>query len=184
MHGSAGRQAAAAVDATSEPPTFEGVYRSEIGYVLNSLRRLGVSEAELEDVAHDVFVAVHRHFAEYDGARPVRPWLFAFVYRIARDHRRLARHHREVGAIEHESASLEPLPDEAVDDERLRAALLGALEALDFDKRSLIVMHDIDGMPVTEIARLLEVPLNTAYSRVRLARAALEKQLEHTGRRR
>jgi len=57
---------------------FQDVYRREISYVVHTLRRLGVHSAELEDVAHDVFLAVHRHFAERDAARPLRPWLFGF----------------------------------------------------------------------------------------------------------
>jgi RNA polymerase sigma-70 factor (ECF subfamily) len=80
-----------------------------------------------------------------------------------------------------EPAAAAALPDQAVEDERLRRLLLAVLDALDFEKRSIIVMHDVDGMPVPEIAKLLEVPLNTAYSRLRLARAAFEKKLESLG---
>jgi RNA polymerase sigma-70 factor (ECF subfamily) len=161
---------------------FEGVYRAELSYVMHTLRRLGVAHTDLEDVAHDVFVAVHRHFDDYDAGRPLRPWLFAFAYRIARDHRKLARHRLEVHEPVDEPAGEMPLPDEALDDERLRRMLLAVLDALDFEKRSIIVMHDIDGMPVPEIAKLLEVPLNTAYSRLRLARAAFERELERLRR--
>jgi RNA polymerase sigma-70 factor (ECF subfamily) len=157
---------------------FETLYRAELSYVLHTLRRLGVGPAEIEDVAHDVFVAIYRHFGDYDPERPLRPWIFTFAFRMARDHRRLARHHREVSGNEDEGASGAPLPDEALDDARLRRSLTAALDALDFEKKSLIVMHAIEGMPVPEIARMLEIPLNTAYSRLRLARSAFEKQLE------
>ncbi len=62
---------------------FQDVYRREISYVVHTLRRLGVQSAELEDVAHDVFVAVYRHFGERDPDRPLKPWLFGFCFRIA-----------------------------------------------------------------------------------------------------
>ena len=45
-----------------------------------------------------------------------------------------------------------------------------ALDALDLDRRSVFVMHELDGQAVPEIARTLSIPLNTAYSRLRLAR--------------
>ena len=48
---------------------------------------------------------------------------------------------------------------------------------MDFEKRSLVVMHDLEGIAVPEIAALLAVPLNTAYSRLRLARAEFEREL-------
>lgn len=161
--------------------SFHHVYRTELGYVLSTLRRLGVRPGDTEDVAHDVFVAVYRHIADYDASRPLRPWLFGFAYRIARDHKKLARHRHEVGELPTEPADSAAQPDEALEEERLRRLLLRVLDALDFEKRSIIVMHDVDGMPVPEIAKLLEVPINTAYSRLRLARAAFEKTLSTLG---
>ena len=156
---------------------FQAVYRRELSYVMHTLRRLGVHPAELEDVAHDTFVAVYRHFAEWDPARPIKPWLFGFCFRIASDHRKLARHRREAPPLAEEPASASPLPDQELDDERMRRHVLAALDAMDFEKRSLIVMHDLEGIAVPEIAALLAVPVNTAYSRLRLARGEFEKQI-------
>ncbi len=133
--------------------------------------------AGVEDVAHDVFVAVYRHWDDRDPSRPLRPWLFGFCFRLASDHRKLARHRHEGPALAHEPADPARLPDELVADERLRRRRLAALDAMDFDKRSLVVMHDLEGIGVPEIAALRAVPLNTAYSRLRLARAEFEKQL-------
>ena len=161
----------------SVPVDFQGVYARELSYVLHTLRRLGVAASELEDVTHDCFVAIYRHWNDYDPARPLRPWLFGFAFRIAADHRKLARHRHETGEPTVEHADPKPRPDQLVEEEQLRRDLLAALDAMDFDKRSLIVMHDVEGMPVPEIARMLDIPLNTAYSRVRLARAELERHL-------
>jgi RNA polymerase sigma-70 factor (ECF subfamily) len=166
-------------DAPKQDPTadFQDCYRRELSYVVHTLRRLGVKPAELEDVAHDVFVAVYRHFGERDPARPLKPWLFGFCFRIASDHRKLAWHRHEAPAGDHDTADPARWPDELVAEERLRRQLLAALDAMDFEKRSLVVMHDLEGIGVPEIAALLAVPLNTAYSRLRLARADFEKQL-------
>jgi len=161
-------------DPTAE---FQTTYRRELSYVVHTLRRLGVQPADLEDVAHDVFVAVYRHFDERDPGRPVRPWLFGFAYRIASDHRKLARHRHEAPPLAVEPPAPGPLPDEELDEERLRRSVLAALDAMDFDKRSLVVMHDLEGIAVPEIAALLAVPLNTAYSRLRLARTEFERHL-------
>ena len=45
-----------------------------------------------------------------------------------------------------------------------------ALDDLELDRRAVLILHDIDGHSVPEIARALSIPLNTAYSRLRLAR--------------
>jgi RNA polymerase sigma-70 factor (ECF subfamily) len=153
---------------------FEAVYRAEAGYVLHSLRRLGVHERDLEDVAHDVLVAVFRHLDDFDRGRPLRPWLFGFAYRFASDYRRLARHRYEAAPPVYEPAGTDPPADQQLDLERKRRLVLLALDRLDMDRRALLVMHDLDGHTMPEIARELSIPLNTAYSRLRLARRDFE----------
>jgi DNA-directed RNA polymerase specialized sigma24 family protein len=59
---------------------------------------------------HEVFLKVHARLADYDDARPfVRPWRFGFAYRVAADHRRLARHRVELLGARREGAA-ETLP--------------------------------------------------------------------------
>ena len=75
----------------AEPGTrdaiFTGLFAAEFDYVWASLRRLGVNERDVEDIAHDVFLHVYRKLGSYDPKRPVRPWLFGFAYRAASDYR-------------------------------------------------------------------------------------------------
>jgi len=54
-----------------------------------------------------------------------------------------------------------------------RALLRAALDAMDIESRALLVAHHVDGVAVPEIADALGIPLNTAYSRLRLARTKL-----------
>src|SRR5687767_11278492 len=75
---------------------YEIVYAQELKYVRSSLRRLGVSEAELPDVTQDVFITVYRRLTTFDRSRPIRPWLFGVTFRVAADHLRLSRHKREI----------------------------------------------------------------------------------------
>lgn len=157
---------------TAKPARFEAIFRAELPYVLATLRRLGGRVADLEDLAHEVFVVVHRRLPDYDASRPLRPWLFGIALRIASDDRRLARRRWERGDEGETEAAVakEVGPERAAIDAERRALVLRALDALDLDKRALIVLHDIDGEPMPEIAHALGVPLNTAYSRLRLAR--------------
>ena len=53
--------------------------------------------------------------------------------------------------------------------------VLKALDALDLDKRAVLVMHELDGVAIPDVAMALSIPLNTAYSRLRLARRDFEK---------
>jgi RNA polymerase sigma-70 factor (ECF subfamily) len=157
-------------------PVFREVFEMETSYVYHTLRRLGVRERDLEDLTHEVFVVVHRCLSEYDPRRALRPWLFGIAFRVASDHRRLAHHRREVeGEPDEEPVDGAPLADEAIEKEQDRRLCLEALDDLGLDRRAVLVLHDIDGQPVPEIARALSIPLNTAYSRLRLAREQLKE---------
>ena len=160
-----------AVAESCPPVDFRGVYDAELTYVWHTLRRLGVHERDLEDLCHDVFVVVFRHLADYDPRRPIRPWLFGIAFRVASDYRRSARVRREVTGATREVASAAPPADEEVARQQGLALVAQALATLDLDRRAVLVMHDIDGHVMPEIAAALGVPLNTAYSRLRLARA-------------
>lgn len=149
------------------PVDFDAIYRDEIAYVWRSLQRLGVRPSDLEDIAHDVFVVVYRRLSTYDSSRPLRPWLFGISLRVSKDHRRRARN------TEIPSDAIEVVDDRAVPAQRAadRDLVMSALAHLDLDKRAVLLMHDLDGFTAPEIAAALEIPLNTVYSRLRLARA-------------
>lgn len=153
------------------PPDFATLYRCEFSYVWKTLRRLGAPARDLEDLVHDVFVVVHRHLAEYDPARPLRPWLFGIAMRVLADFRRLLRNQREISSPDEEAVDQGPSPDARVQESEARAVLMKALDALDMDRRAVFVMHDIDEIAAPDIASSLAIPLNTVYSRLRLARA-------------
>lgn len=162
-------------EGTSPPLDFETLFRRELAYVWFTLRRLGVLTHDLEDVTHDVFVLVYRHLDRYDATRPIRPWLFGFAYRVACGYRRLARHRMsavgDLTDVEDHSASVD---DELAVRESLDLALR-ALDELDLDRRAVFVLHDIEGCSMPEVANALQIPLNTAYSRLRVARVQFAK---------
>lgn len=157
--------------------SFEEVYSETFGYVFHALRRLGVQARDLEDVVHDVFVAAHRHFSSYDSTRPIKPWLFGFAYRTASDYRQLARHRQVPQPEGFDVVDVGNLPDEQLAQKQAQERFAKALDALDLDRRAVFVMHDINGHSMPEVADALGVPLNTGYSRLRLARRDLEAAL-------
>lgn len=150
---------------------FRQVFDEHAAYVHASLGRLGIRDPDRDDLSSEVFVRVHRELDRYDSSRPLRPWLFAFAARIASDHRRLARHRREVLEEPTDVASDIPAPDRALESVEARRIVDRALEELDLEKRAVFVLHDLDDTPVPEIARALDIPEGTAYSRLRAARA-------------
>jgi RNA polymerase sigma-70 factor (ECF subfamily) len=147
---------------------FRTIFELEIGYVMRTLRRLGVAPADLEDLAHDVFLAVHQRLDSYDPARALRPWLFGFAFRVASHYRRKAG--RETALEVDRVADATDGPDALLEKEARRQLVLAGLAAIELSRRAVFVLHELDGVTCDEIARTLEIPLGTTYSRLRLAR--------------
>jgi RNA polymerase sigma-70 factor, ECF subfamily len=154
-------------------PDLGAIFDEHFDYVWATLRRFGVRDADREDLVHEVFLKVHGRLADYDTSRPLRPWLFGFAYRVASDYHRLARHRVEVLGGPGEAAAPALPADQRIEAFEARDLLLTALHTLPLDRRAVLVMHDVDEVPVPEIAETLGIPLNTAYSRLRLAREQL-----------
>jgi RNA polymerase sigma-70 factor (ECF subfamily) len=161
---------------------FRAVYDAGFKHVWHTLRRLGVVERDLEDAAHEVFVVVHRRLAEFDATRPLKPWLTGIAWRVAADERRRARHRREsLGEAPASTQTPGPGPEQALASEQARARVHRALQSLDLDRRVVFVMAELDGASAPEIAQALGIPLNTVYSRLRVARQRLADAVRRQG---
>lgn len=167
---SAAQELAAAVPL---PEAFHSVYREHFRFVWRSLRRMGVAEANVDDVAQEVFLIVYRKLPEFEARSSLRTWLFGIAFRVASDHRRRPEQRLRVAAS---SAPSEDLPDlgpgplESLE-QRDRARILESLLAtLDEKKRAILILADLEGFSAPEISESLSIKLNTVYSRLRLAR--------------
>jgi RNA polymerase sigma-70 factor (ECF subfamily) len=157
---------------------FAAVYRDNLDYVWQSLRRLGVPAADLEDLAHEVFLVVHRKLAEYDTARPIKPWLFGIAFRVASDHRRkLTRRGEQADDAADARAAADASPEAQVVTRQAIELARRALAAVDDDARAVFILAELDGVAVTDVATSLEIPVNTAYTRLRRARLAVASAL-------
>lgn len=156
-------------------PDFRSLFETQFSYVWNVLKRLGVAERDLEDLAQQVFLQVHAQLASFDTRRPLRPWLFAFAYHLASNYRRLARHRVELSIVAPEHADSLPGADEQlITRQELELAEL-ALERVAIDRRAVLMLHEVEGHSIPDVAESLGIPLNTAYSRLRLARQEYEQ---------
>ena len=153
------------------------IFEEHFDYVWNTLRRLGVRDRDLEDLVHEVFLKIHLRRGDYDETRPIRPWVFGFALRVAADYRRLARHRVEVLGSAAEPVDTGPGGEERLERRNAQALVEAGLDLLDLDRRAVLVLHDIDEVPVPAIAEALGIPVNTAYSRLRLAREDLRAAL-------
>ena len=155
-------------------PGFEQIYRDHRRFVWRAVRRLGVADGDVEDQCQLVFEVVHRQLPGFRGASKLSTWLFGIVARVVSDYRRSAYRHRVV--LEDQLEVALP-PDQGTGLERAQARALvdQLLAVLDADKRAALVLCDLDGLEVKDVAQMLGVPAQTVYSRLRVARARVEQ---------
>lgn len=159
---------------------FRVVYDAHVAFVWRNLRRLGVMDRDVEDKCQEVFVVAHRRWEEFvDRGHGPRAWLFQIVLRVASDARRHRRRHPvdPDGGIAQERQSVEAPQAAAVARKQALDLLDRALASIDMGRRAVLVLHEIEQMTAPEIARTLELPLNTVYSRLRVARVELDAEL-------
>jgi RNA polymerase sigma-70 factor (ECF subfamily) len=151
--------------------TPHDLYLAHIDFVWRSLRRLGVPEADVPDAAQEVFLVAFRRMAEFEARAKWSTWLYRIAFHIASERRRRAYVRRE---IPHEAEALELLLPPARDPRTELEVLDAILGQLDLDQRAVFTLFELEGMTGPEIAALLDVPLPTVYSRLRLARVAFQ----------
>jgi RNA polymerase sigma-70 factor (ECF subfamily) len=153
-----------------EPLDVVAIHRAHADFVWRTLLRLGVREADAPDLLQEVFVVVHQKRATYEPSRAkITSWLYGICLHLVRNHKRKAYVNRE------RLTDQVDLGADGADVERAdaRRALCRILDALDPDRRALIVMFEIEGLSCAEIASLLGVPIGTVYSRLSSARDEL-----------
>jgi RNA polymerase sigma-70 factor (ECF subfamily) len=150
--------------------TVRQVFDEHARYIWRTLRHLGVSDADAPDLCQEVFITVSRKLPSFEGRSTLRTWLYGICIRVASEHRRrpYVRHERPAS----EPAPAYASPSEARPDNQLeqRSAVRQLLGVLDEDKRLVIVLYEIEGFSMKEVAELVGCPLQTAYSRLHAGR--------------
>jgi RNA polymerase sigma-70 factor (ECF subfamily) len=157
--------------------------------VWRALRRLGVTDAGVDDAAQQVFLVASRRL---DAIQPggERAYLLGIALRVASDSRRAVRRRREVpindaiaetGAPHAAAGGAAALPDAVLEQRRALAVLAAILDEMPEEMREAFVLFELEELSAPEVARLLGVPVGTVASRVRRARQHFRRSLTVRG---
>ena len=160
--------------------TVADVFRDHGSFVFRLLRRLGIHDAELDDLTQEVFVIVHRYLDRYEDRGQMRAWLYRICVREASRHRRSKR---PMSTVDVDTLTLESgqNPEQQLAAHQARADFERLLTVLDEDRRNVFVLYEVEELPMEEVAAAVGCPVATAYSRLRSARKlvlAAAKRLE------
>jgi RNA polymerase sigma-70 factor (ECF subfamily) len=170
----------------AQPPGLPEIYAQHADFVFRNLRRLGVIESAIDDAVQDVFLVVHRRLGDFEARAQMTTWLFGIVLRVAQSYRRSAMRRRArlsdtpASEIDDVPATTSESPIDLLERREATTLLHRLLDELDDDKRAMLVCIELEQMTVPEAAESLGLNLNTAYGRLRAARAAFNDAVART----
>jgi len=160
---------------------FAALYDEWFDDVYRWLRALGAPAADREDLAQEVFLVVRRRLHDFDG-RNVAGWLYQIARRQVLRHKRLRWVQRVLGGSAIESvgdgagqemplqAAPTPSPLAALEAKERRALFETLVAGLSEKRRAVLILFELEGYTGEEIAEILDVPLNTVWTRLHHAR--------------
>jgi RNA polymerase sigma-70 factor (ECF subfamily) len=143
--------------------------------VATAALRMGIPRGEVEDVTSEVFYKVYRSLGRYRPEHLLSTWLYRITVNAALDRKRSTRHESRMEELSPTLADDRPGLDEQAS-ERERARLLQeALGRVPGHYRAPLVLAHLEGLPLDDIARTLDLPEGTVKSRLFRGRAMLKE---------
>ncbi|MBX7220651.1 MAG: RNA polymerase sigma factor [Blastocatellia bacterium] len=168
-----------AAPTTAAPETLDELYRLHYRRVYSLCLRMTSNTADAEDLAHDVFIQLHRKLSSFRGESAFTTWLHRITVNQVLMHFRKKSYRSETVTDDGE------MPDVVVPSSRKpssmpiidRIALLAAVEQLPRGYRTVFIMHDLQGYEHEEIGQILKVSAGTSKSQLHKARMRLRTLL-------
>jgi RNA polymerase sigma-70 factor (ECF subfamily) len=155
---------------------FELVMRNHEDRVFSvCLRILGDRERAL-DATQDTFLTVFRKASQFEGRSAVGTWIYRIAVNACYDQLRKTQRRPTESLPEHVDPT-DPSAEEAIESAALRPEIESALSQLPADFRNAVILADLEGLPLPEVAEVLGVPIGTVKSRAFRGRRLLAQRL-------
>lgn len=136
------------------------------------------NERDVEDLIQRTFLACVEGRDAFSGRSAFRTWLLGIAHNLLCEHYR--RQHRGPVALDFAESSVRDLgagPSTLLREQRDEAALLEGLRATPLDAQTILELYYWEQWSASEIGEFLDIPENTARSRIRRAKQQLLKAL-------
>ena len=166
------------VPRTSQASPLRSIYEEHARFVWLTLQRMGVQPSDLDDLAHDTFVVVHRRIGSFNNTSRITTWLFGICLRVSANYRRRRRRTPSQATLRaqmSDHATSQASADDMLALRQERASAERVLAELSVEKRAVFTMFEIEGLSCQEIAEIVGIRVGTVYSRLHAARGQIER---------
>lgn len=160
-----------------DPRAFDELFVKHRGDVTRLVYRFIGHSPDVEDVVQDVFVHVYRSLPKFRGDSKFSTWLYRLTMNVARMHLRRGRSRPRIADVDVPEGPRDQRPPETPDvllerGQRVRA-LYALVDRLSEKKRTVLVLHDLEGMAAKDVADVVGAPVLTVRTRLFYARKEL-----------
>jgi RNA polymerase sigma-70 factor (ECF subfamily) len=138
-----------------------------------------VGSVDAEEVAQEAFIRIFRGLTKFRGDAALATWIYRLAVNAALSHR--SRRATSAQPEPEEAAKSQPSVEPAHGDAVLRVRIERALARLPVGYRTVIVLHDVEGLEHEEVAQILGCHVGTSKSQLHKARARLREMLAADG---
>jgi RNA polymerase sigma-70 factor (ECF subfamily) len=141
---------------------------------------------DAEDVVQEAFLSAYRSIPRFKHGSTFGTWLYRIVTNTALV--KIRKSAREVFLDGPEEGNGHKVPEGLVDwtdtplddliNQETREMMDRAIEGLSLDERTVFVLRDVDGLPASEVAEILDLSVPAVKSRLHRARVQLRDELE------
>ena len=164
---------------------FEDLISGYEKKVYNTVYRFFNNVEDAMDITQEIFIKVFTSLHGFRENSSFSTWLYRIAVNTCIDFLRKKREDtlpiKEEMAISSEIkfGSHTELPEEFVEKQELKQALMKAINTLPEEQRMCVILRDIQGFSYTEISDILMCSLGTVKSRLYRGRRALRKRLKN-----
>lgn len=143
--------------------------------VVRLVARMLGRNGDVQDVVQEVFLQVFKSLPRFRGTSRLSTWVYRIGVNVTLMHRRSRRSRpllvsEEVGPV---AADARPLPDEQAERNQRVAVLDSLLDQLSEKKRTVFILHELQGLSPVEVAAIVRAPVLTVRTRLFYARREL-----------
>ncbi len=162
-------------------------YQQRIASVISRYLR---DQDEVADVTQEAFIKAYRALANFRGDAQFYTWLYRIAINTAKNHlvaksRRPPNTDKDINDGEFSENSVvleaEDEPEALLARDQLHAVILAAVDDLQEDLRTALMLREFDGLSYEEIAEVMACPVGTVRSRIFRARETIEKKMQQMG---
>lgn len=162
--------------AAGDRKAFEALYRTYFSRLSRFVGRMTRSAPLIEEIINDTMLVVWQKAASFDGSCKPSTWIFAIAYRKTLKGLRASDDPIESDASLYEDDSGNQ-PEQAINRQQLQQTVADALDQLPAAQRAVMVLTYYHEMAYSDIAEVVECPVNTVKTRMFHARHKLKDLL-------